>query len=109
MTTTSLGHLPRTSLQAPDGRDFPWGPIQQVHQIGRYQVVEFLSDVVGFTGADLSEHGKPHFHPYVDGKDTSRSFGTLEEAVVHAIAVAHDPAGANTRAATYFARMVGLA
>lgn len=105
---TDLAPLPTPRLIAPDGRRFPWGPIQHIHRIGRYEVVEYLRDASNMHSddPDRTKHGTLHFHPFVDGIDTSRSYRTIEEAVVGAIAYAYD--GVNSQAATYFSRMIAL-
>lgn len=99
--------------ELPDGRRFPWGPVQRVHAIGRYEVVEYLRDNSNLSHmpreADrvAREHAAASFHPYVDGKDTCRSYETLDSALVGA--VAHVREGANGSAAWYFDRMTGVA
>lgn len=88
----------------PDGDRFPWGPIDQVHEVGPYQIVEYRRDMSNFAGSDYSEHGRVQFHPFIDGKDTSRSFDTLDAALVGAVAYRHE--GPNGSADWYFMRML---
>lgn len=105
---TTLKALPRGTRHAPDGRTFPWGPIQQVHQISGIQIVEYLADnstIANPSEHTYSEHGQPRFHPYLDGRDMGMSFTTLDNALVGAIAYRRE--GPNSRAATYFNRMTG--
>ena len=71
-TTTDL----ETVRQHP-GR-FPWGPVQQIHDIGPYTIVEFLT-----RGVDPAEG--PSFHVYVDGKSTNHSTDSLDSALLVAI------------------------
>ena len=94
---------PRTG---PDGRKFPWGPIDKVHQVGPYQIVEYRRDMSnsGMT-SDFSEHGRVQFHPFIDGRDTSCCFNTLDAALAGAIAYRRE--GTNGSAAFYFMRMLG--
>jgi hypothetical protein len=93
---------PRTG---PDGQEFPWGPIDQVHEIGPYQIVEYRHDMSRTTARDYSDHGRGQFHPFIDGKDTSQSFDSLDAALVGAIAYRHE--GPDGSAAYYFMRMLG--
>lgn len=107
-----LKPLKGTGVLAPNERPFPWGPIQRTHHIGRYDIVEYIRDnsKLHFLPEEeervRKEHGATFYHAYVDGQDTSRSFHSLEAAIVDAIAHAHD--GINTKAGTYFCRMIGL-
>lgn len=94
---------PRTG---PDGQKFPWGPVDRVHEVGPYQIVEYRRDMSTYgLGSDFSEHGQVMFHPYLDGKDTSQSFDSLDAALVGAIAYRHE--GPNGAAGYYFMRMLG--
>lgn len=78
-------------------RDLSWlGPVKKIHVFGKYQIAEYRD----------SQDNKSHFHPYVDGQNTSHSFGTLEEAAAFAMAYAME--GPNTKAAGYFAKMIGI-
>ncbi len=96
--------LPPTGIEAPDGRRFPWGPIQQIHTVGDFAIVEFLDDRSKFDAEDSwAGHGDTMFHPYIDGRDTSRSYGSLESALVGAIA--YRRRGPNSQAAEHFELM----
>jgi hypothetical protein len=97
--------LPRTGLQAPDGKRFPWGPIDAVHVMGPYAIVEYRNDASGntFQREVWAEHGQTRFHPYIDGRDTSCSYRSLDSALVGAVAYRRE--GPNGRAAFYFDRM----
>ena len=46
------------------------------------------------------------FHPYIDFKDTNTSFGSIEEALCHSIAILFD--GVNSYAGHYFCKMIGM-
>lgn len=54
-------------------REFPWGSIQRSHEIGPYEIVEYIED------------GETHFHPFIDGRDTNYSYPTLEDAMAGCI------------------------
>ena len=102
---TKPTRLPRTSLNADwamtVGHDFVWGPIDVIHTIGKYQVVEYRQDRSNMLQSEYwYEHGNTQFHPYIDGRDTNHACTSLEEAIVLAIAIDRD--GLNTRAAEYF-------
>lgn len=96
----------RGPRMGPDGQRFPWGPIDQVHEIGPYKIVEYRRDMSGFgRSSDYSEHGKTQFHPFIDGKDTSHCFDSLDAALAGAIAYRRE--GPNGTAGYYFMRMLG--
>ena len=59
---------------------FTWGSVQEIHDIGPYTLVEYIS-------RDGKE--ETSFHVYVDGKSTSNSASTLEGAMILAIAKKH--------------------
>jgi hypothetical protein len=103
-----LEALPKTGIPAPDGRSFPWGPIVRIHKVGPYEIVEFLVDRSNHSPHQpeaLIDHGTTAFHPYIDGRDTSRSYWTLDSALVGAVGYRRE--GPNGRAATYFDLMTG--
>jgi len=103
-----LAPLPRTGDNiGPDGREFSWGPIVKVHEVGVYQFVEFLRDYSRTSSTrDLSEeHGKPAFSVYIRGRDTHVSADTIEEAM--AIAMSYRFDGPNSQAAHFFMKMIG--
>lgn len=83
----------------PDGRTFPWGPIDKIHEIGEYQIIEYREDKSGFNRDAWETHNRTVFHPYVNGKDSHESFVTLDEAIVGAIAFKNQ--GAHSSAAYY--------
>jgi hypothetical protein len=79
-------------------RQLSWlGKVTEVHVFGKYQIAEYR---------ETEDDSKVHYHPYVDGCDTSHSFGTLEEAA--AFAIAYKAEGPNTKAAGYFVKMLGI-
>ncbi len=107
MDLTNLPKLPGTGILAPDGQRHTWGPIQRIHVVGRYQIVEYLDDARNLYPIESRRtHGRTTFDVYIDQKDVQRSYLTLDEALLGAIAIAND--GVNTRADMYFARMLGL-
>lgn len=74
--------------RGPDGREFTWGPIQRIHEVGRYHVVEYLVDRSG--GEDrFGEHGMARFMPYVDKESTSSTYHTLDDALLGAMCALH--------------------
>jgi hypothetical protein len=99
--------LPGTGhFTAPDGRPFPWGPIDRVHRVGRFAIVEFRRDESKLWSPDgkyLDRHNATQFHPYIDGRDASTSYSSLESALVGAVGYLRE--GPNGRAASYFDRM----
>lgn len=55
---------------------FTWGKVQHIHEIGPYQIVEY----------EDRHDRQVSFHVYVDGKCTNTSAGSLEGALLLAIA-----------------------
>ena len=87
------------------GAPFTWGKLVRIHQIGRYAIVEYRPWTrTGFVVNTGKAGKKLGFHPYVDGKDTSRTFDDIESAMAGAIAYAFD--GCNSQAGEMFMRMV---
>lgn len=90
-----------------DRFSFPWGLVKQTHEVGPYMVVEYHPRKT--KGCEVTreiDHDQTMYHPYVDGRDTSNSFSSLEEAL--AFSIAYRKEGGNTRAHTYFIRGLGL-
>lgn len=90
-------------------KNFVWGRIVAVHEVGEYQIVEYVRNQHGNESddeyaSDLAQH-PTSFHPYIKGDDTSRSYRSLDEALVGVVAYRHD--GLNSQAAHYFGRMIG--
>lgn len=87
--------------EAQIARNFVWGRVNNTHKIGPYFIIEFhprkSKDGMVLHAVDLDV---TQFHPYVDGKDTSRSYHSLDAALAGAIAYRHE--GANHHADRYF-------
>lgn len=82
------------------GQPFTWGEVIRIHTIGEYDIVEFYRwDEKG--KADTTDIS---FHCYLNGKSVSQSWSSLDEALVGLIAYKHE--GPNSKAATYFMRML---
>jgi hypothetical protein len=100
--TKHLSPLRKTGIKAPDGREFVWGPIQRIHEIGdEYQVVEYLWDASTMApGSDVGDHGRTFYAPYLNGRSIGRSYYSLDGALVGVIAYKRE--GPNSRAAEHF-------
>lgn len=61
------------TIKSLTSKPYTWGELQVVHEIGNYLIVEYTKD------------GEVGFHPYVNGKDTNTSHGSLDKALIHAI------------------------
>lgn len=93
--------LSKIGILTPDHKKFTWGPIQKIHTINKYQIVEYLKDNSNLHGEiPTSPHRKTMFHVYIDGKDTCRSFYSLDSALIGAIVYVRR--GPNSQAAAYF-------
>ena len=89
------------------GAQFTWGNVVKLHELGGYVIAEFhpweCEGVQVFVGRESKETS---FHAWVDGKDISRSWCTLEGAIAGAIAWKYD--GTNSQAGEFFCRMIQL-
>ncbi|KKL75033.1 hypothetical protein LCGC14_2058890 [marine sediment metagenome] len=98
-TTTDLQEL-------KGGKDFTWGLVIDIHEVGEYAVVEShpwkVEGGIGSTGE--VDFDKRRYHYYTDGKDCSRSTDSLDGALVGCIAFKRE--GLNSQAAQYFMKMV---
>lgn len=91
---------------APDGSHFPWGAIDAVHEVGEYQIIQYRRDTSDHTASQpevWARHGETVFRPFLNGRDTSRAYDSLDSALVGVIA--HKREGPNSQAAMYFDRM----
>lgn len=90
----------------PDGREFAWGVIDAIHEIGDYQIVEYRQDQSNHSASQpycWERHGRTLFQARIKGGWSIASYYTLDSALVGAIAYKRE--GANSRAAMYFDRM----
>lgn len=79
--------LPGRRGNGPDGRNFPWGPIIQVHTVGDIDVLEFLDDRSNYAQRDAwAAHGRTRFAAYIAGRNTAHTYHSLDSALVGAIA-----------------------
>lgn len=78
---------------------FTWGRVEKIHDIGRYTIVEHMD----YPAANANRDSERAFHVYVDGKSTSCGAGTIESALL--LAVAHGHLERNT--ARYAAMFAG--
>jgi hypothetical protein len=69
-----------TALRA--GAPYVWGKIVRFHDVGRYTLVEYV-------GKDAAGREVTRFSVYVDGRATHRSSGSLDRALVCALAIGH--------------------
>ena len=81
-------------------REFVWGPVVAVHEIGEYSIVESHPQIFeNCCGTGQYDHSKVDFHPYINGKDIGRGFASLDYAIMGAIFYKVD--GPNTRLDMY--------
>jgi hypothetical protein len=66
--------------------DFPWGQIIETTKIGPYEIRAFHPrKVVGLIVSDEIDTAKINYHGFIDGKDTHRSWTSLDEAMAGVI------------------------
>ena len=97
--TTKLGEI-RT------GDSFTWGEIIEFYHIADYTIASYHPwktegawVLTGQPDKDVTS-----FHCWVNGNDTCRSQKSLDSALAFCIAYKHE--GANTRASSYFMKML---
>ena len=90
--------------EVKNGNPFTWGKVIEIHEIGEYSIIEYYSRDLNGSGPPYNYESIPSFHGYINGKSTSRSYGSLDEALVGVIGYKHD--GSNSQAAMYFMRMI---
>lgn len=78
---------------------FLWGKIIQIHILGKYELIECHP----WISRSKYDKEKVNFHGYIDGKDVSMYWNSLEEAIVGLIAYNRD--GSNSQAAHFFMKM----
>jgi|SRR6478752_4867938 len=66
---------------------FTWGKVIGIHTIGRYTFVEYFGRAYENGHPTGGDETKPSFHVYVDGRSTSQSAGSIESALILAIAL----------------------
>lgn len=96
------------SRQYPDGGNFPWGPIDAIHEFGPYTIIEYRKDQSRTGQSEYWHlHGRSMFMVWdaPDGRST-RSYYSFDEAVLGAVALRRD--GVNTQADRFMARMLGI-
>lgn len=68
---------------------FTWGRVEHIHDIGRFTFVEYRGRVYEHGCATGALKAKTSFHIYVDAISTGSSVGSLESAMIYAIATAN--------------------
>jgi len=83
-------------------QDFNWGEIIKVHTVGEYVIFEYIN------GYDLKHEKVKNicFHAFINYRNISRSYNSLDSCLVGTIAYKFD--GANSQAAGYFEKMIGM-
>lgn len=83
-------------------QDFSWGEVIKIHTVGEYVIFEFIR------GYELKNKGEKviNFHAFINYKNVSLSYNSLDSCLVGTIAYKHD--GANSQAAMFFERMVKI-
>lgn len=110
----------------PDGNPFAWGEVLDRHAIGDITIIESVRDEpIWRDGQHVDpDPNEPHaFHYYIGEHDCGHSCRSLDRAMLEALAYKYemrpregDSPGrldginraANSRAASYMARMIGL-
>lgn len=100
-TTTDLEQIEVTP------QHYTWGEVIEVHTIGQYSFVEYHP---WETRGSIILSGQPNygaraFGAYIDGRSISRSYDSLDAALVGVVGYRHD--GTNSQAAGYFMKMIG--
>ena len=84
---------------------FNWGTILDIHNAGDIYVVEFAQKRVS---NNPSAEGQVWFHTYIGSKDQSRSYESLDSALIGAIAIKRIGPNSGDYAARFFNDMTGV-
>ena len=89
-----------------NGAAFTWGMITKIYEVGEYTIAAYAEWKrensmirVGVPSDEIA------YHVWVNGKNTSQSCGSLDQALACAIAYKHE--GVNHNADRYFMVMIG--
>lgn len=91
-------------------RDFRWGEVITVHEVGPYVIVEYLPNRPGNAKDDWEP--LPNFSLFVDGYTTSHSYSSLDHALVAGVVWRNEEtnhgvnAAANERLSGYVMRVL---
>lgn len=87
---------------------FTWGKFVKFHKISEYLIVEYKPRVFdGVSPKKPKQHEEvSSFHPYIDGRDTSTSYKSLDKALIGVISEKYD--GFSTRAPQYIESMLKM-
>ncbi len=72
------------------GHKFTWGIIVGIHDLGPYTFVEYEAEILS-AGRTGEFENKSTFSVYRDGKSTNCSYGSIEEAMLGAVASRLEP------------------
>jgi len=79
--------------------EFNWGVVTNVYCVGEYVIFEYISN-------SKDRKGVTFYHAFMDYKNISISYHTLDQCLVGTIAYKYD--GGNSKAANYFYKMIGM-
>ena len=79
--------------------EFNWGIVTNVHCVGEYVIFEYISN-------SKDSKGITFYHAFMDYKNISISYHTLDQCLIGTIAYKYD--GINSKAANYFYKMIGM-
>lgn len=82
------------------------GKFVAFHELGEYSIIEYKPKKHTNTGLITWEtfETESDYKPFINGKDTNRSYDSIESAIIAAIAIKYD--GCNTRADEYFMKAI---
>lgn len=78
------------------GYSLPWGQIKKIHTISNIQIAEYFNH----------EENTTCFHPYIDNRDLSVSYESLDKAIIGTLTIKYD--GYNTHADNLIFRMLQM-
>ena len=85
--------------------NFTWGEAIKIHKIGEYAIVEYYPHIYkGSCSTSEIDYSTTRYSCYINGNDIGRGTQTLDFALACCIAYKHD--GVNTRADSYFMKMI---
>lgn len=65
---------------------YTWGKLAEVYEIANYLIVAYYpTKYENGSCLDGQYEEKLSFHPYINGRDTNHSFGSLDNALIHCV------------------------
>jgi len=96
-------HTTDLNLVRDNPQRFTWGNVISIMDVGRYTFINFEPNCDRQEAVDVSDETRFAFHIYIDGKDSSHSAGSLDQALVLAISLRNNASTKHSQASAAIA------